>query len=123
MPGGGSKPGERRGGRQKGTGNKLTADIKAIAQSFGPAAIARLAELAGLLPGKPGAESQQTQVSAMKELLDRGYGKAAQAIIGGDADSPPVALTFRWAEAPAEEPDSDEPPLDTGGDDPSAPDA
>ncbi len=28
MPRGGSKPGERRGGRQKGTPNKLTADIK-----------------------------------------------------------------------------------------------
>ncbi len=27
MPRGGSKPGERRGGRQKGTPNKLTADI------------------------------------------------------------------------------------------------
>lgn len=35
MAGGGSKPGERRGGRQKGTPNKLTATIKqAIEQSF-----------------------------------------------------------------------------------------
>jgi hypothetical protein len=28
MSGGGSKPGERRGGRQKGTPNKLTRDVK-----------------------------------------------------------------------------------------------
>ena len=29
MPRGGSRPGERRGGRKKGTPNKLTADVKA----------------------------------------------------------------------------------------------
>lgn len=30
MPGGGSKPGERRGGRQKGVPNQLTTDVKAM---------------------------------------------------------------------------------------------
>ena len=30
MSGGGSKPGERRGGRQRGTPNKLTSDVKAM---------------------------------------------------------------------------------------------
>jgi hypothetical protein len=30
----GAKPGERRGGRQAGTPNKITADIRAAAQSF-----------------------------------------------------------------------------------------
>jgi hypothetical protein len=35
MSGGGSKPGERRGGRQKGVQNKLTRDIKeAILRAF-----------------------------------------------------------------------------------------
>ena len=35
MSGGGSKPGERRGGRQKGTPNKLTRDVKqAILEAF-----------------------------------------------------------------------------------------
>lgn len=33
MPKGGSKPGERRGGRQKGTPNKTTASVKAALQS------------------------------------------------------------------------------------------
>jgi len=38
MPGGGSKPGERRGGRKKGTPNKLTADLKsAILGAFNEA--------------------------------------------------------------------------------------
>jgi hypothetical protein len=102
----------RNGGRQKGTGNKVSADIKLLAQAFGPASIARLAELAGLITGKKPAESEQTQVAAMKELLDRGYGKPAQAIVGGDEDSAPIALTFRWAEAPADEPDEPEPEPD-----------
>jgi hypothetical protein len=110
----GSAPGERRGGRQVGTPNKTTAEIKALAQSFGPKAITRLAELSGLIPGKRPAESEQTQLGAMKELLDRGYGRAAQAIVGGEPGDAPIALTFRWAEAPPEEPEEpfDEP--DTG---------
>jgi len=49
MPRGGSKPGERRGGRKTGTPNKLTATIKsAIEASFakvgGEAYLARMAE-------------------------------------------------------------------------------
>jgi hypothetical protein len=36
----GSKPGERRGGRQKGTPNKTTAEIRELAQAHGPDAIA-----------------------------------------------------------------------------------
>lgn len=48
MSGGGSKPGERRGGRQKGTPNKLTADLKgmilgALAEAGGQAYLARQA--------------------------------------------------------------------------------
>jgi hypothetical protein len=30
MPGGGAKPGERRGGRQKGTPNKISGDVRAM---------------------------------------------------------------------------------------------
>jgi len=88
----GSKPGERRGGRQAGTPNKATAEIKEAAREFGPAAIARLAELSGLMPGTPGAESEQTQLGAMRELLDRGYGKAAQAITGADGNDLAIML-------------------------------
>jgi hypothetical protein len=110
----GSAPGERRGGRQKGTPNKTTAEIKGLAQSFCPAAIQRLAELSGLIPGKRPAENEQTQVVAMKELLDRGYGRAAQAIVGGEPGDAPIALTFRWAEAPPDEPDEPDDQPDTG---------
>ncbi len=80
MAGKGSKPGERRGGRQPGTQNKATADVKAAAQIYGPAAVTRLAELAGLVDGKSPAQSEQAQVAACRDILDRAYGKAPQAV-------------------------------------------
>lgn len=87
----GSKPGERRGGRQKGTPNKSTAEIKAIAREYGEAAVRRLAEKAGLLEheGIVPADTDAAQIAAIKELLDRGYGKATQPI-SGDDDAPPL---------------------------------
>ena len=89
--------GKREGaGRPPGTPNKTTADIKALAQSYGPAAIMRLATLAGLTDGEA-AESQQTQVAATKELLDRGFGKAVQPTSGLDAESNPIIeVVYRW---------------------------
>lgn len=91
--------GRKTGGRVKGSTNKLTADIKSLAQSYGPSAIKRLAELSGLLVDgagnpMPGAESEATQAMAIKELLDRGFGKATQ-LIAGDDDEAPVAISMR----------------------------
>lgn len=60
------------GGRQKGVGNKTTNEVRALAQKHGPEAIKRLATL------MKSAESEQAQVSACKEILDRAYGKAPQ---------------------------------------------
>ena len=97
MPRGGSAPGERRGGRRPGTPNKHPSEIKAIAAQHGPAIITKLAELAGVLPGNV-AESHAVQVQAMKELLDRGYGKATQPL-SGDPDGPPLAIEFTWGPA------------------------
>ena len=76
------------GGRQKGTGNKATADIQALAQQYCPAAVAELGRLA------QHALSEQAKVAAIKELIDRGYGKSAQ-VIAGDKNNP-VALEIRW---------------------------
>lgn len=72
-------------GRPKGTRNKATFEIKLLAQEWGRPAIERLALLSGLT-NAPGAKSQTTQVLALKELLDRGYGRAAQAITGPDGE-------------------------------------
>lgn len=68
----GSAPGERRGGRQKGTPNKKTAELSEIAGKYTAAAVEELGRLA------VSATSEQARVGAIKELLDRAYGKAVQ---------------------------------------------
>ena len=85
--------GRKTGGRIAGVSlNKGTAEIKALAQVYGPAAIARLALLSGLTD-KPGSPNATTQLGAMRELLDRGYGKAAQAITGADGGAFEMIVT------------------------------
>jgi hypothetical protein len=88
----GSKPGERRGGRQKGVKNATTTDIKAVASLHGKEAIDKLVNL------MKGADSEQVQVAAAREILDRAYGKAPQAIVGSE-DGPPIKtiLEVLWA--------------------------
>jgi len=71
------------GGRKAGTPNKVTHDIKVLAQGYGPDAIKRLYHLA------LNADSESVQVSACRELIDRGYGKPlAQIAHTGKDDSP-----------------------------------
>lgn len=88
---GGSKPGERRGGRQKGVPNKATAEIKALAQVHGPDAIATLVKI---MQGAK--QPSASRVAAAKELLDRAYGKSAQPIEGGYPDKP-INMALRIA--------------------------
>jgi len=83
MARGGARPGA---GRKPGVRNRVTKDIKELAQSYGEDAIRRLAILASDDSIAPAA-----QVAAIKELLDRGYGKATQPI-AGDPDMPPVGI-------------------------------
>ena len=71
----GSKPGEHRGGRKKGTPNKSTMAVKEIAGEYGPEAIAALAEIMRS-PEHPAA----ARVSAANGLLDRAYGRPMQAL-------------------------------------------
>ena len=73
--------GQKTGGRVAGTPNKATAEIKALAGMHAEAAIAELARLA------TGAESEAARVAAIKELLDRAFGKAAQGVTIGTEDS------------------------------------
>ena len=84
-------------GRPKGVPNKATADIKALAQSYGPAAIRSLAKLAGMIPGEEPAQSEPARIAATKELLDRGYGKSVQPQSGPDGEGNPVIeVVYRW---------------------------
>lgn len=62
------------GGRQKGTPNKVTADIKALAQEHGPSAIETIISIMNK------GENDGVRLAAAKELIDRGFGKAVQAI-------------------------------------------
>ncbi len=83
----GSKPGEHRGGRKKGTPNKATASLKDIARQYTEQAVNSLLEVLKGGEGIPPA----AQVAAAKEILDRGYGKASQVLTGGE-DGGPVHL-------------------------------
>jgi hypothetical protein len=78
--------GIKTGGRAKGTPNKVTADIKALAQAHGPAAIAKLVAIMTT------SESHTASIAAAKELLDRGYGKAMQGVELTGKDGQPVAF-------------------------------
>jgi hypothetical protein len=102
-----------RGGRREGAGrpigsiSKTTAEIKTLAQAYGAAAITALAELAGLAPGTR-AEAETARISAIKELLDRAYGRSTQPL-SGDTEAPPLRVDFRWADAtPTPQPEPDE---------------
>ena len=70
MSGTGSSPGEHRGGRQKGTPNKATAEVRNLALEHGPAAVAELARLS------TAAESETARIQACNGIIERAYGKA-----------------------------------------------
>lgn len=59
-------------GRKKGVPNKATAEVKALAQRYAPAALKELARLSTK------AESETARVAAAGMILDRAYGKATQ---------------------------------------------
>jgi hypothetical protein len=76
---------------------KVVFEIRDLARQYGPAGITKLAEMAGLEPGVP-AEAEAVRVAAIKELLDRGYGRATQPL-SGDNSGGPLAIDFRWADS------------------------
>lgn len=76
-------------GRPKGTPNKATIEIRDLAKSYAPECVKELARLA------KEAESEQARVGAIKEILDRAYGKSTQPV-SGDPDNPliPTKITI-----------------------------
>jgi hypothetical protein len=109
-------------GRKPGALGKATADIKALAQPYGAPAVAELARLAGLTDA-PGAQTEAARIAALKELLDRGFGRATQHVAGAD-DAPPVSVEFLWAPAMPQQPeaalDSEAPTIGAVADDDDA---
>lgn len=71
------------GGRQKGTPNKATADIKAVAREYSGDALDTLIKLLKR------DDNPAAQLGAARELLDRGYGKPTQ-MVAGDPDGDPI---------------------------------
>ena len=78
----------RGGGRPKGVPNKATAEVKALAQQYTEDAIEALVSIMQGAKQPPAA-----RVAAAKELLDRGHGRAPQAITGADGGD--LALTVK----------------------------
>lgn len=89
--------GTRVGGRQKGTLNKATRDIRDAAQEYSEKA---LKALVGVMTSS---DSDAARVAAANAILDRAHGKPAQALkVGGDEDGVPIETVMRWASTPAE---------------------
>jgi hypothetical protein len=74
-----------RGGRPKGSVNKATAEIKALAQEHSPEAIRKLVHL------MRNGESEETQRAAANDILNRGHGKPTQ-MIAGNKDADPLQI-------------------------------
>ena len=85
MPKGGKRNGA---GRKPGVPNKVNAEIKALAQQHTAASMKELARIA--LKGT----SDTARVVAIREIFDRGYGRAIQSI-SGDPDRP-HKLEISW---------------------------
>jgi hypothetical protein len=84
--------GTRIGGRQKGTPNKATAEIRAAAQEYGPEALKTLVRLMRNTKDNPTAAR-----AAAGEILDRAYGKAHQSI-SADIDAGITVEIVRFAD-------------------------
>lgn len=81
------------GGRKKGTPNKVTADVKSVAQEYGQEAIKSLVEIMRGTDYPPAA-----RVAASKEILDRAYGKAQQSVDHSSTDGSmaPAGLGYMY---------------------------
>ena len=90
--------GQKTGGRVAGTRNKTTRELKEIIDSViePKSLVIGLTKIAGDVEAPPAA-----RVAAYKELLDRRYGKAPQAITG--ADGGPLAIVAAMGKATDEQ--------------------
>lgn len=98
----GASPGERRGGRQKGTKNKNTVangglNLVDLARKHTHTALDRLVSLLDSL-------EEDMRLKASTALLDRGYGRPGQSMmLEGNPDKPlehKLAIVFRSAGQP-----------------------
>ena len=55
-------------------------DINEICRGYGPGAVAKLADMAGLTSAEP-AQNEAVRLAAIREMLDRGFGKPTQQVL------------------------------------------
>jgi hypothetical protein len=77
--------GFKTGGRQAGTPNRATAELKELARAY---TVEALEALVSVVRGADGA----AKVAAAREILDRGYGKASQSVDLGATDGMAEAI-------------------------------
>ena len=120
MAGVGNKPGQKTGGRKKGTPNKVVPEIRTLARQHGAEAITKLVslmrgedehlaklerkvakmpvdsdEMGNLLRQLVGLLSGRNlpnELGAAKELIDRGWGKAVQGVELAGPDGGPIEV-------------------------------
>lgn len=83
--------GRKTGGRSAGTPNKTTAEIREAARAHGDAALAVLARI------MTESVNDTARIAAAREILDRAYGKAPQAITGEGGEGP-QRIEVGWKE-------------------------
>ena len=74
--------GIKTGGRKQGTPNKVTNELREVAQEHTPAAIKTLAEICEK------GESEAARVAAANSLLDRGHGKPTNLVVADVTQRP-----------------------------------
>jgi hypothetical protein len=75
---------------------KIVADVRDLARQHAPAAINELARLAS------SAKNETARVAAIKELLDRGYGRSGPATIEATAEGEKITEIVRVIVSPPE---------------------
>lgn len=88
MPRGGSKKGERRGGRQRGTPNKTTQEMGEKLRNL---LIPHTEDATKRLIKLTKSKNEAVACRALDTFFERVCGKAPQAIIGGGPDDPPIS--------------------------------
>ena len=78
------------GGRQPGTPNKATADVKAVAATYTTAALETLAEIM-----QDGTAPHSARVAAANALLDRAVGKPRQELEHAGSEPEPLTVIIR----------------------------
>ena len=88
MTQGGKRPGA---GRKPGTPNKVSAEIRGLAQKYTASAMKELGRIATK------GTSDAARVAAIKEIFDRGYGRAVQSINAGEDGAPLIIKIVQFA--------------------------